>query len=115
MRYNIKTGVIQSFSAAEWSALSPAVQADWRAYVAPVPGSVTRRQLLLWLNARGVTRAGIRQVLAGLPVDARESASIEFDEAKDFDRSHPLVSQLGAAFGLSSADIDEGFRIAAYL
>jgi hypothetical protein len=76
----------------------------------PVPQSVTRRQLLLVLNASGVTRAAIRAQLAG-----NEAALIEFDEASSFDRSHPLVAQLGASLGMGAEQIDDMFRAAASL
>jgi hypothetical protein len=83
-------------------------------YVKPVT-VVTRRQLLLWLHSRKISKVQIKQALASLPADAREVAEIEFDDATTFDRSHPLVSQLGAVFGLSAADIDAGFVIASNL
>jgi hypothetical protein len=80
------------------------------AFPVAVPASVTRRQLFLWLNASGVTRAQIRGLLAG-----DEAALIEFDEALEFRRDHPLVAQLGATFGLTAAQVDAGFRAAAAL
>lgn len=77
---------------------------------APVPQSVTRRQLFLWLNgALGITRAQIRAQLT------TESALIEFDEAPEIHRDHPLVTQLGAAIALTAEQIDDGFRAAANL
>lgn len=69
-----------------------------------VPASVTRRQLLLVLNASGVTRAAVRAMLAG-----NEAALIEFDEASEFRRDHPLVGQLGAALGKDAGQIDTMF------
>jgi len=77
---------------------------------APVPASVTRRQLFLWLNTQGITRTMLRAQLAG-----NEAALIELEEATEFQRSHPLVAQLGAALGLDSAQIDTAFRAAAAL
>lgn len=80
------------------------------AEVAPVPASVTRRQLFLWLNGQGITRAMLRDQLAG-----NEAALIELEEATEFQRAHPLVAQLGTALTLNSAEIDAAFREAATL
>lgn len=77
---------------------------------APVPPSVTRRQLLLVLNAQGITRAAIRAQIGD-----DEAALIEYDEATTFDRPHPLVASLAAAMGLTSAQVDDLFRTAATL
>lgn len=77
---------------------------------APVPASVTRRQLFLWLNAQGITRAALRTQLAG-----NEAALIELEEATEFERTHPLVAQLGAALGLDASEIDDAFRAASAL
>lgn len=115
MRVHRQSGLLKYFPPAAWGELSPAAQADWDDYMIPVPGSVSRRQFLLWLNTRNITRGQIRALLAGKPSAGREALSIEFDEARDFDRSHPLIKQLAADFGLSSSDLDEGFRTASFL
>lgn len=80
------------------------------AFPNPVPASVTRRQLFLWLNGLGITRAALRTQLAG-----NEAALIELEEATEFQRAHPLVAQLGQTLGLNSAQIDDAFRAAALL
>lgn len=80
------------------------------AFPNPVPTSVTRRQLSLWLNTQGITRAMLRTQLAG-----NEAALIELEEATEFQRAHPLVAQLGQTLGLGSAQIDDAFRAAALL
>lgn len=80
------------------------------AEILPVPESVTRRQLLLVLNSLGVTRAMIHAQIGN-----NEAALIEFDEAMDFRRDHPLVAQIGAALGFTAAQIDDAFRSAAAL
>jgi hypothetical protein len=74
------------------------------------PAPVTRRQLFLWLNSIGITRAMLRAQLSG-----NEAALIELEEAQEFRREHPLVAQLGQTLGLSSAQIDAAFRAAALL
>lgn len=80
------------------------------AAVVEVPATVTRRQLLLALNAQGITRAMIRTQLAG-----NEASLIEFDEAANFDRSHALVAGLAAALGLTSEQADDLYRAASVL
>jgi hypothetical protein len=81
-----------------------------------VPETVTRRQLFLWLNSVGITRAAIRAQLAAIPDETqREAALIEFDEAQEFARTHPLVVQLGQSLGFTNEQIDDGFRAAAAL
>jgi hypothetical protein len=75
-----------------------------------VPASVTRRQLFLWLNTQGITRAALRTQLAG-----NEAALIELEEATEFRRAHPLVAQLGQTLGLGATQIDDAFRAAALL
>lgn len=80
--------------------------------VVAVPAKVTRRQLFLALLAHdaSLTRANLRASLAG-----NEAALIEFDEAIEFERSHPLVASLAASLGMSEADADNLFVIAATL
>lgn len=81
-----------------------------------VPSSVTRRQLFLWLNSQGHTRAAIRSMLDAIPdATAKEAALIEFDEARDFARDHALINQLAAALGYTAAQIDAGFIAAGAL
>ena len=80
------------------------------AFPQPVPPSVTRRQLLLVLNAAGVTRAMIRAQIGD-----NEAALIEYEEATSFDRAHPLVAHLAAAMGLGTEQVDDLFRSAAQL
>lgn len=75
-----------------------------------VPASVTRRQLFLWLNSIGITRAALAAQLAG-----NEAALIELQEATEFRREHPLVAQLGTALGLTAPQIDAAFRAASAL
>jgi len=87
---------------------------QWEPYTPPepepvVPSEVTRRQLFLWLNSIGITRAQVRGMIT------TEAALIEFDEATTFARAHPLVAQLATALGLTTEQVDEAFRNAATL
>lgn len=75
------------------------------------PLKVSRRQLFLWLLQLDITRAKIRELIEPMG----EAALIEFDEAFEFNRGHPLLIQLGEILGLKEEQIDEGFRIAVKL
>jgi hypothetical protein len=77
-----------------------------------VPASVTRRQLLLVLASQdpAITREAIRGMLAG-----NELGLIEFEEARDFERAHPLIGQLATALGMDEATVDQLFIAAAQL
>lgn len=80
----------------------------------PVPASVTRRQAkLALLNSASI----------GLPPDlltsaeaaiaqADEATRIEWNDALEFRRDHPLILGIGAALGLTAGEIDALFRFA---
>jgi len=76
--------------------------------VAPVPQTVTRRQLFLALLAHDaqLTRANLRAMITD------EAGLIEFDEAMEFRIDHPLVVELSVALGIDKAEI---FRAAVLL
>lgn len=114
-RVRLPSGAVTAFPAlsgepCEANAAADITHARANPPPAPVPESVTRRQLSLWLNGLGITRAALRTQLAG-----NEAALIELEEATEFQRAHPLVAQLGQTLGLSSAQIDDAFRAAATL
>lgn len=121
LRRNLTTGEIREIpdeQIAAWLAAGNPKGAHyttaWEAYTPPepepaVPSEVTRRQLFLWLNSIGITRAQVRGMLT------TEAALIEFDEATTFARAHPLVAQLAAALGLTAEQVNEAFRNAATL
>ena len=76
-----------------------------------VPTEVSRRQLfraLLEFNP-ALTRAAIRAQLTA------EADLIEFDEALEFRRDHPLIARLGEMLGITSAQADAIFIRAAQL
>lgn len=118
LRRHITSGDIQDISdeqIAAWTASNNPKLAAWEPYTPPEPEppgppeQVTRRQLFLWLNGIGITRAQVRGMLT------TEAALIEFDEATTFARAHPLVAQLAAALGLTAEQVNEAFRNAATL
>ena len=121
LRRHIATGDIKDIDDAQLAAWLEAGNAkgthyrdEWEPYTPPepepvVPSEVTRRQLFLWLNSLGITRAQVREMIQG------EAGLIEFDEATTFARAHPLVAQLADALGMTDAQVDEAFRAAANL
>lgn len=79
----------------------------------PVPAAVSRRQLRLELLSRGLL-ANVTAALNGISDEATKAAAlIEWEDATTFDRAHPLVGQIGAALGLTSAQLDDIWRAAA--
>lgn len=79
------------------------------------PPPLTARQLRLWLLSRGITRAMVEAKLADLPEPVREAAEIEWEYSTEYLRDHPLIVQIGAAFGMSVEDIDAAWPEAAAL
>jgi hypothetical protein len=82
----------------------------------PMP-EITARQLRLALLGLGMKGAQVEAAIAAMPgtEDEREAAMIEWQYASSFRRNHPLVAALGAALGLTAAQIDEAWRAAAAL
>nr|WP_314076319.1 hypothetical protein [uncultured Roseococcus sp.] len=76
---------------------------------------LTARQLRLWLLSRGITRAMVGAALQALPAEEIEAAEIEWEYSQEYRRDHRLIVQIGAAFGMTAADIDAGWPEAAAL
>ena len=78
----------------------------------PMP-TITRRQLRLALLTRfGVTVEQVETQIAampGTPIE-REAAMIEWQDATTYERNHRLVVALGAALGLTTAQIDDAWK-----
>ncbi|MDB5415301.1 MAG: hypothetical protein JWR10_3636 [Rubritepida sp.] len=84
--------------------------------VVPIPPApLTARQLRLWLLSRSITGSQIITAIAALPGGEREHALIEWEYSTEYLRSHPLIEQIGTAFGLSPSDIDAAWPDAAAL
>lgn len=78
------------------------------------PLSVTRRQARLALLAAGKLSA-VEAAIASIADPIQQmAAQIEYENAT-WERSNPWVDQLGAAVGLTPADIDQLFITAASL
>jgi len=86
----------------------------------PPPAAVTRRQLRLWLVRSGYTLAQVEALIDALPEPQRTEARIEWQDATQYERGHPLLRQLaGALLKLDGAALDtaldQAFRQAAAL
>lgn len=76
---------------------------ELRAAMAPL----TARQLRLGLIANGLTLASVQAAVDGIsdPTE-REIAQVEWEYATTFERTHSLISQIGAALSLTHEQID---------
>ena len=71
-----------------------------------------RRQML----SMGVLPSQVDALIDSIPDShQREGARSEWDYNPTFERTHPLVAQLGAGLGLTTEQIDSAFRHAATL
>ena len=73
----------------------------------PPPAAITRRQLRLWLVRNGFALAQVEARIDALPEPQRTEARIEWQDATQYERSHPLLRQLaGALLKLDGAALD---------
>ena len=68
------------------------------------------------LQARGVTRSQLRQIIENLPEEnqeqtvTKEMALIDFDEALEFYRGNALIETVGEILGITSEMMDKFFE-----
>ena len=74
----------------------------------PVPESVTPRQIRWALNA-----AGLRATVEGAIASADQNTKDAWEFSNEVRRDNPLVTGLAAALGMSAAQLDDLFRLAA--
>jgi len=81
----------------------------------PMP-TLTSRQLRLGLVLNGISLSSVEAAIDAIedPTD-REVARIEWEYATTFERSHPLIEQVGTALGLTPEQIDDMWSEAAEL
>lgn len=79
-----------------------------------VPGSVSARQIRLWLVRNGISLAAVDAAIDAIPDQLqRDSVRIEWDYAPYVERSHPMLVPLAAALGLTEQQVDRAFIEAA--
>lgn len=78
------------------------------------PKEVTMRQARLALLQGGLLDQVTAAVVA-LPGDAGKAAQVEWEYSNSLKRTQPLVTQLAAVVGLTSAQVDNLFAVAATL
>lgn len=68
---------------------------------------LTSRQLRLGLVLNGISLSSVEAAIDAIEDETdREVARIEWEYATTFERTHPLVTQVGAALGLTPEQID---------
>lgn len=101
--------------------------ADFAAPPAPVPASITRRQLLLALKAAGIITpadavaaaqtgaapAAVAAMFDTLDEPHRTDAYITWASMSVAERDNPLVAMLAASQNMDTAAVDDFFRTAA--
>lgn len=81
----------------------------------PVPDRVTMRQARLALLGAGLLDA-VEPALASIPDPVqRQGAEITWEYSTEVQRNNALIGALASGLGLSSADVDNLFRVAATL
>ena len=80
----------------------------------PVPASVTRRQARQALLLNNLL-SQVDPIIATMPEPDRGLAQIWWADSLDFERTHPLVVQVGGALGLDAAGLDALFLQASRL
>lgn len=80
----------------------------------PVPESVSPYQFRAWLINHGISLAQIDALLAAIPDELeRDRSTVAWEYGLEVKRTHPMVSQFGAALGMTAEQIDAAFREAA--
>jgi hypothetical protein len=80
-----------------------------------IPESITPRQAKQALFLNGITAAMVVAAINQLPSPNKELALIEWEDSTAFLRANPLVNQIGAVFGKTSAEIDAMWVLGASL
>jgi hypothetical protein len=81
-----------------------------------VPQSVTATQIRVWLVKSGVSLSSIDSAIADIQdTQERELARVYWEYAPYIERTNPLVSAIGTSLGMTSSQIDQGFREASLL
>lgn len=87
----------------------PDTHPEVAAFLNPAPAlpPLTSRQLRLGLITNGIALSAVDAAIGEIADEVqREIARVEWEYATTFERSHPLINQVGAALGLTPAQID---------
>lgn len=68
--------------------------------------ALTKRQLKLGLLQNGIDPGQVTALINSMPAQQRAVAKIEWEDASQFKRAHPLVVQIGTALGLTPEQMD---------
>lgn len=80
----------------------------------PVPESVSARQIRLWLVRHGISLAAVDAAIDAIPDQLQQdSVRVEWAYAPYVERSHPMLTPLAAALGLTEQQVDQAFVEAA--
>lgn len=79
-----------------------------------VLGTITEAEALAWA-ARGDLPAALEAAVGALPEAERFAARMLIAAATSYERSHPLVAELGGLMGYSAHALDDLWRAAAQL
>lgn len=77
-----------------------------------VPEIVTPRQFKTAVVMSGIQLSQIDQVINSMQEPDKSIAYIAWEYALEFERTHPLISQIGNSIGLTSKDLDDIFILA---
>lgn len=72
-----------------------------------VPDTISARQIRLQLVAMGVAIGDVTAAINALPEPDRTVAGLEWEYATAFERHNPLITAVGAALGLTAAQLDQ--------
>lgn len=104
---------IPTLAAGEWAVWE---SLGWRitseAYAPPAPPApmlapLSRRRLRLGLLSIGIRAPDIEAVIAAIPdAEAREWAMIEWQDASEYERNHPLIADVAETLHLPAEQVD---------
>jgi len=118
--YSVTHGQVKTefstLEAAEAFAAGEEIVTEERAELAaPVPEEVTPRQIRQALILSGVSLEQIEQALDTLSEPTKSLAKTEWEYSIAFQRSRPLVAQVGQMLGWTSTQLDDLWRFASTL
>lgn len=78
--------------------------------------AVSMAQARIAMSRSGITEAMVDAVIAGMPAGpAQNETRIWWERSNAVERNHPAVALMAPALGLSDAQVDELFALAASL